>query len=135
MEPLQVAEAFVDRINAQDVDGLCGLMTEDHLFLDGMGTEGRGREHMRSGWKWYFAMVPDYWVTIEKVFQKDNVIALFGNAGGTYTRDGKLDPRNKWQVPAAWQAVIKDDKVAVWRVYADNEPIRQIIARVEEETK
>jgi ketosteroid isomerase-like protein len=31
MHPVEVAKAFVDRINAHDVNGLADLMTEDHV--------------------------------------------------------------------------------------------------------
>ena len=29
----------------------------------------------------------------------------------------------------AWRAVVKDNKIAVWQVFADNEPIRAIMRR------
>ena len=44
---LEVALAFVERIKAQDVEGLCALMTEDHRFVDSLGAEVVGRERMR----------------------------------------------------------------------------------------
>jgi ketosteroid isomerase-like protein len=37
MDPQEIAKVFVTRINKQDVDGLCALMTEDHLFIDSGG--------------------------------------------------------------------------------------------------
>jgi hypothetical protein len=42
-----------------------------------------------------------------------------------------LKPENRWQTPAAIRALIEDGKVAEWRVYADNEPIRQRIRESE----
>ena len=129
MNGVEVVQAFAERISAQDVDGLCKLMTEDHSFVDGLGQKVSGREIMRDGWKQYYSMVPDYWIKIERIFEDENSFGMFGTAGGTYTSDGTLKPENKWEVPAAWYAVIRDDLVAEWRVYADNDPIRQIIAR------
>jgi hypothetical protein len=38
-----------------------------------------------------------------------------------------LRPENHWTTPAAWRASIRDGLIAEWRVYADNEPIRQIM--------
>jgi hypothetical protein len=52
---------------------------------------------------------------------------MLGVVEGTYTSDGKLKPENHWKTPAALRAFIEDGKVAEWRVYADNEPIRQRI--------
>jgi hypothetical protein len=75
-------------------------------------------------------MVPDYWIKVEKTIEKNSVVGIFGLSGGTYTPDGRLDPGNQWEVPAAWQAVIEGGQVAMWRVYADNDPIRQIMQRV-----
>jgi hypothetical protein len=48
-------------------------------------------------------------------------------AGGTYSGDGTGKAENCWQVPAAWLAVVEGDKIAEWRVYADNKPIGLII--------
>lgn len=132
MNAVDVAMAFVDRINAHDADGLSTLMTEDHSFVDGDGERHTGREAMRKGWGDYFEMVPDFWIKIEKIFQKENTVALFGRSGGTYVPSGKLDPQNAWEVPAAWQVIIQADKVLTWQVYVDSDPLRRIIARVEQ---
>jgi hypothetical protein len=37
------------------------------------------------------------------------------------------------EVPAAWQVIVLENKVLTWQVYVDSEPLRQIIARVEQE--
>jgi ketosteroid isomerase-like protein len=129
MHPVKVVKAFMERISAQDVDGLCELMTEDHTFFDACDHTATGREEMRKGWKGYYAMVPDYWVTCEFICSDNDIVLAVGRAGGTYTSNGTLRPENKWDIPAAWKAVVRDGKVAEWRVYADNEPIREIAAR------
>jgi len=49
---------------------------------------------------------------------------MVGIAQGTYTSDGWLREENGWKTPAAFRASIADGKVAEWRVYADNEPMR-----------
>lgn len=129
MTARQVVKAFMERISAQDVDGLCDLMSEDHTFVDALAYTVVGREAMRKGWQGYFAMVPDYWVEAHQVVTRGEMVAVFGRAGGTYSKDGQLKPENMWEVPAAWLAFVKDDKVVEWRVYADNEPIRKIMGR------
>lgn len=128
MEPVAVVESFVARINAQDVDGLCALMTEDHCFVDSTGSELDGLDTLRQAWAKYFAMVPDYEVVLEEVFQDGDQIGAFGLARGTYAPSGELRDHNRWSTPAAWRAEVRGKKVALWRVYGDNEPIRRLIA-------
>ena len=41
------------------------------------------------------------------------------SAQGTFSKDGQLRKEDVWKTPAAWRAVIKDGKIAVWQVYAD----------------
>lgn len=48
------------------------------------------------------------------------VFALFGTARGTYEVDGQLLAENKWEVPAAWKAVVRDGLLAEWHVFAEN---------------
>ena len=125
MDP--TVEAFIACINRQDVDGLCRLMTADHLFVDGLGQEVRGREAMRAGWPTYFGMVPDFQITITDCVEHGPVTAMFGRAGGTYAPGGRISLENRWDTPAAWKAVVRDALVAEWRVFADNEPIRRLM--------
>ena len=35
---------------------------------------------------------------------------------------------NAWKTPVALRAFAEDGKVADWRVYADNEPLRRLMA-------
>lgn len=135
MNPTELAHAFVDRINAHDVNGLYALMTEDHSFVDGGGDKYSGRETMRKGWQDYFAMVPDFWIKLETIIQKGNLVALFGKSGGTYAPNRQLDPQNKWEVPAAWRVIVQENKILTWQVYVDSEQLRQIIVRIEEEER
>ena len=120
MPPTDVVRAFVNAINHQSVDELAELMTEDHLFTDSMGTAVRGRARMKAGWASYFRMVSDYTITVEETFSDGSVVILLGVAQGTYATGA-------WSTPAAWRAKVRDDRLAEWRVYADNEPLRQLM--------
>jgi len=133
MDPLELVKDFIHKISTRDVDGLADLMTEDHLFVDGMGTEVRGRETMRTGWASYYKMIPDYRIIAGRFFRDGNTVGIFGTATGTYSKDGRLKPENHWEVPAAWLAEVTGNKIAHWQVYADNEPVRQIIERDQQE--
>ena len=128
-KPAEIARMFVGAINHRDLDRLSSLMAEDHVFIDSMGTRMEGRAAMRKAWEGYFRMVPDYSITVQNTFAKGQTVALLGIAQGTYTTDGVLNPENRWSTPAAWRALIRGSSVAEWQVFADNEPIRQIVAR------
>ena len=126
--PESVAHAFLRAINRQDVDALVTLMTPGHRFVDSLGNVVEGPEKLREGWKAYFRMVPDYAVAIEETYPSERAVVMLGVAQGTFTRNGTLHPENRWQTPVAVRALIEDGLVAEWRVYADNEPIRKVMA-------
>jgi hypothetical protein len=141
-----VAQAFAEAINRQDVEGLTGLMTPGHRFIDALGGVTEGREKMRAAWVGYFRMVPDYSIVVDETYKAgpstppspsqssgsgsaQEVVVMLGKAGGTYAPDGQLKAENRWETPAAWRAVAEGGLVAEWRVYADNEPMRERMKR------
>jgi ketosteroid isomerase-like protein len=113
--PITVALAFIARINAHDVARLCDLMTEGHVFADALGGRFEGRENMRVGWKEFFRLFPRYRIDIETTTATNETVGLFGTAAGSY----QAAPKKRWQVAAAWKAVISDGLVAEWWVYCD----------------
>ena len=127
MTPLEVVRAFVDRINAHDVDGLAALMTEDHRFIDSLGQAVHGRKAVRAGWDQYLGMVRDYRLLADEWLCDGSVVVLLGTAEGNCSPDGARKPAGSWTTPAAWRAVVRGGQLAEWRVYADNEPIRRLM--------
>ena len=129
MTSLDVAKRFVERINAHDVDGLVALMTSGHTFVDSLGNRFT-RPSIEQGWWDYFGTVPDYWIRVECALSEGGVSILIGTAGGTYvSKGGTLRPENRWETPAVWVARTRGQKVAEWRIYSDNEPIREKMRR------
>jgi SnoaL-like domain len=141
-QPLEVAMDFIKRINAGDIGSLCELMTESHIFQDALGKRFMGRETMRQGWTNYLKMVADYQVHAEEFFVTEERVAIFGTASGRYvgpvgpstkagngapTAGSVAGPSGFWEVPAAWRAVVQSGKIAEWRVYADNQPLRKLM--------
>jgi len=120
---------FVDAIKGADVEAIYGLMSDDHRFIDSDGPEISGRDAMREGWVGYFSMVPDYKIEVQETLSDKQTVVLIGTATGTYSPDGKLNPDDRWNVPAAWRAVVKGDRIAVWQVFVNPEPILQIMRR------
>ena len=117
-----IALSFMDRINAHDVEGLAALMTEDHTFIDSLGQSVRRRQWVRAAWMSYFEFCSDYWIIHETVIESGGTVAIFGKAGGTIAG-------STWETPAAWKAIVRDGQVQEWRVYADNTPVYDILAR------
>lgn len=125
MSGLDVARSFVEKINAHDVAGIVALMTEDHVFVDSLGNRTT-RPGIEVGWGEYFTMVPDYWIRVEREVVDGEAVILFGVAGGTYVPSGgSMKQENAWETPAVWKAVIHGKKVSEWRIWADNEPVRE----------
>ncbi|MBI4503762.1 MAG: nuclear transport factor 2 family protein [Gemmatimonadetes bacterium] len=129
MTPLETVQRFVSSINAHDIAALSALVTRDHRFVDSLGAVVAGREAMREGWRRYFQMVPDYHIEVTRSFADGLEVVLLGSAGGTYCRDGRPSSTGPWRIPAAWRAAVRAGLVAEWQVFADNDPIRQQMAR------
>jgi ketosteroid isomerase-like protein len=122
IDSAEIFNKFVTAINSHNVESLTSLMTTDHVFIDALGNRVRGATSMEAGWRGYFAMCPDYRIQTEDLMAKGGMVLAVGEAGGTI--DGVA-----WRTPAAWKAVIHDGRVAEWRVFADNKPVYEILAR------
>jgi ketosteroid isomerase-like protein len=134
MTPVETVLAFLECINSGEADRVAAMLTEDPVFIDGLGQTIRGRETMRAGWRGYYEMCPDYRVSHHTIFGEGKQVAVFGEAGGAIARDGKLPAENRWCTPAAWLAVVEDGMIREWRVYADNKPVYDILAKYDVNT-
>lgn len=123
---LQVVRAYVRKINAHNVDGLCELMTNDHRFVDAFGAAMHGREAVQKTWSGYFERILDYAITCEQFISGGDTIAIFGTASGATRHDDQLYPAHRWNVPAAWKVVVRGTRVAEWHEYMDTYPLRQV---------
>lgn len=121
----QTIFAFIERINAHDVEGLAALMSGDHTFIDAHGKQVGGKEKMIAGWHAYFEWFPDYYIEVTDVFEAGDKAALFGFAGGSFQNN----PTESWRLPAAWKAEVKDGRVTLWQVFADTKTPFEIIER------
>jgi ketosteroid isomerase-like protein len=117
MGSIDVVREFIGLINERDVEGLTAVLTEDHRFIDSLGSVFIGRETLRIGWADYFRLVSDYRITVHESAQGGSSLLLVGSVEG---RSAGVE----WKVPAAWRAVVRDGLIAEWQVYVDNEPLR-----------
>ena len=118
----RVFEQFVAAINGHDIKALTSLMAYDHLFVDSLGNRVQGSQSMQAGWQSYLTMCPDYWIHVRKLLSDQDTVLATGEAGGTIDNVA-------WRTPAAWEAAIRDGRVYEWRVFADNKPVYEILAR------
>jgi len=130
-EPIAVVLKFEQRINSHEAEAVCSLLTADSVLIDSMGNRIEDASKMRAAWDGYFKMVPDYTISHSEIFAIGNTVAVFGFAQGTFSKDGSIRKENFWKTPAAWRVVVKDGKIALWQIFADNEPIRAIMRKDE----
>lgn len=126
--PAEVARRFLEAINRRDVDGIMALVTDDHRLIDAAGEAITGEEDLRRAWHIYFTWFPNYEVSAAQVLTDGETVAIFGRAGGTYRAGRGTVGENTWLLPAAWRAVVRDRRVAVWQVYCDTEPVAAIMS-------
>jgi ketosteroid isomerase-like protein len=128
-EPVSVVLKFEQAINSRDAAAVVALVTDDSAFVDSLENRIEGVAKIRAAWEMYFKMVPDYSISHSEIFSDGKTVAVFGSAQGTFTKDGVLQKENFWRTAAAWRAVVKGGQIAVWQVFADNEPIRAIMRK------
>ena len=117
--------AFINRINAHDIDGLAELMAEEHCFIDAHGNQVKGKEKMIAGWRGYFDWFPIYSIEVSEIFEHGDTFAMFGLAGGSFK--GRAEA--SWRLPAAWKAIVKASRIVLWQVFADTKIPFEIIER------
>ena len=117
-DPKLVALLYNEQINAQNVEGLEELMTEDHIFIDIPGKVHNGREFMLKCWIEFFDEFPDYINVFTRVENQDNFVILLGYSVCSHE---PLDG------PAIWTAKIRDSLVAEWRIYEETPENREML--------
>jgi|ERR1035437_2371311 ketosteroid isomerase-like protein len=118
---------FIKAINIADVDKMCALMTIDHTFIDSQDNQTIGKNKMRQAWIGYFSLFPDYKIEVNEIFEKGSLMCILGYASGTYKNLINDDKSNFWRIPAALKAIVKDDQIKLWQVFADNIQVMEII--------
>jgi ketosteroid isomerase-like protein len=127
-DPESVAMRFVRGINRQNVAAMTATMAPEILFVDSLGQEVRGASRLRDGYLAYFALFPDYRITVREHFSVGPVVALFGTARGTLAKHSAMPRENHWEIPAAWRAVVRKGRLIHWQVYADNTPVARLLS-------
>ena len=114
----EVASRFNSYINDADVDGLTSIMTDDHRFTDSAGSVVSGKVAVAAAWNSFFKAFPGY----RNVFVRHTVEgAVVASEGHSVCSEPRLDG------PALWRAIVRQGKVAQWRVYEDTIENRRVL--------
>ena len=95
-EAERVVRAFIDALNAHDVEAIAALMAKEHVFVGACGDEVRGRPSMKSAWRGYFAWFPDSRIEVTEILSCGDRMRGFGFAGGSC----RGEMRRHWRPPA-----------------------------------
>ncbi len=125
----QIVLHYIRAINEADVDAICMLMTDDHVFVDSQNNKVLGKEPMRQAWIDFYKLFPDYHLEVNEILTRNEVVIVTGLASGTYKNLKHEDKDNSWIVPAAWKAIVKDGKVELWQIFADMSKAYEIVKR------
>jgi len=116
-DPKLIALLYNEHINAQNLEGVISLMSENHRFID---TKNRveTKEQMGESWRSFFEEYPDYINVFHTVISRENLVILLGHSECSH------DPLDG---PAIWTAIIENDQVAEWRIYDDTIDNRKLL--------
>lgn len=109
-----IVRDFIRLFNERRVDDFSDLLTDDHLFVDALGKTIRGKRSTKEAWNKYFHMVPAYRIEIDEIERSEDRIDIRGRASGAGR--GENPPATPWEMDASWSAVVRDGKIAEWRV-------------------
>ena len=98
-------------------------------FIDSLGNVVEGREKMRVGWAKYFQHGSGLHGRHRRDLLRWPRGGDAGHGAGNLCGRWEMKAENRWTTPTAFRAFIQEQKVAEWRVYCDNEPIRQRMAK------
>ena len=116
---------FVEAINTTNINKIVELMANDHIFIDSQGKKVVGKNNLKQAWLGYFELFPDYKIEITDTLENESLVVILGYASGSY----KNLRKNYWKIPAAWKAVVENDKIKLWQVFADNSVVVEIIMK------
>lgn len=111
-----VGVGFVDHINRTDLDGLSGLMTDDHSLLIFDEPPLVGREANVEAWRGYFSNFPEYVIHPRRIAVRAGVVAILGHTTGSHLG---LPDEEEAAMTLVWLATVVDGAVRSWALVDD----------------
>ena len=121
-DPVKTATEFMDAINDHSLEAMSNLMSDDHTFIDSEWSRLTGKKKVLKSWKEYYDLFPDYSITCTEIISEENRVVMIGFANGSVNGE-------EWVVPATWLAVVLEDKISEWRIYADLRSVRELLSK------
>ena len=113
-DPALVVRRFNDFINERDLDGLTGMMSADHVFVDTTGAAVTGRSACADAWRGFFGAFPDYRnVFTEVTVGGERLTKTVTVVGHSICSEPALAG------PALWTATVREGRIARWQVHED----------------
>lgn len=120
IDPTSIALQFNECITNADLNGLSGLMTEDHVFCDTANNRIEGKDNnIAQAWKPFFHLYPGYQNIFENIIARGSTIIM---QGYSICPDEILN-----NVRAIWVAEIINNKVDSWYIYSDTKENREML--------
>lgn len=117
IDPKNIAMLFNECINRADINGLSGLMTENHVFIDMTNNRIVGKsDNIVKAWEPFFRLYPGYRNIFESVTVNGSTVIM---QGYSICSDQVLN-----NVRAIWVAEIKENKVNLWHIHPDTKENR-----------
>jgi len=120
-----VVVAYIEAINAHDVDRIVALSAPNHEFVDAFGGVVPA-ETLAAAWSGYFQFMPRYGIEIEEIACAGDTVSVFGQAWGSL--EEATDSAKSWRRPAAWRARVSGGLVELWQVYVDTKVVFDLLA-------
>lgn len=116
LPPIAIAVAFVDRINHGDLDGLGGLLSDDHRLevFDEPAVEGRAAN--TAAWRRYLDAFSRYVIHPLRIADDGEVVAILGSTTGSHLGLPDAEERTRTLI---WVAHVHEGAVRRWRLIED----------------
>lgn len=118
----EISCRFIRHSNDHHALAIVSLCAPDHILTDSLGAILHGEDEILKAWRGYFALFPDYRVELESLASAGSVVLMCGWASGSLRGSGV-----PWRIPAAWRSETRGNSIASWQVFADNQPVTELL--------
>lgn len=126
LPPLAAVLGFIDCINRGDLQGLAGLMRDDHRLVVFEEPPLVGRDANLEAWKGYFSSFPAYVIYPRHLTAAGSQVAVLGTTTGSHLG---LPDMKEAAITVIWLADVADGRLSLWQV-AEDTPARRSQAAI-----
>ncbi|UCF09917.1 MAG: nuclear transport factor 2 family protein [Candidatus Bipolaricaulota bacterium] len=111
----EIVVAFVESINAADLEGIAARTAPSYTFVDMEGEVHliEGRTAVEASWDEYLTAYPDYTILVQSVLRSGDGVAIVGQTEGSHL------PRDiEREELVLWVAELENGLISGWRIYS-----------------